>query len=67
MGHIRDLPPARPPTCPSAVQKQPWARSSAIDIDNDFKPLYVVAPTKKDRIRDLKATLKDADRALSRH
>ena len=32
-----------------------------IDVDNDFKPLYVVSPDKKDQIKKLKALLKDAD------
>jgi DNA topoisomerase-1 len=57
VGHIRDLPP-RASDVPEAHKRQ-W-EILGVDVDNDFKPLYVVASDKKDRIRDLKAKLKTA-------
>ena len=55
--------PRRPPTCPprSRASRGP---DSGVDVDNDFKPLYVVSPGKKDVVRDLKRALKDADEVL---
>ena len=38
---------------------KPWARLG-VDVDNGFKPLYVVVPGKKDRVTKLRALLKDA-------
>ena len=32
-----------------------------IDVDNDFKPLYVVNADKKDHLKHLKSLMKDAD------
>jgi len=57
VGHIRDL-PARAADVPEA-NKQPW-EILGIEVDNDFKPLYVVSADKRDRIRDLKKLMKDA-------
>ncbi|MGH9186777.1 MAG: type I DNA topoisomerase, partial [Acidimicrobiales bacterium] len=45
MGHVRDL----------------EAKGLAVDVDNHFKPTYVVHTTKKDVIKDLRAQLKDAE------
>ncbi|HEY5153515.1 MAG TPA: type I DNA topoisomerase, partial [Acidimicrobiales bacterium] len=57
VGHIRDL-PARAADVPEA-NKRPW-EILGIEVDNDFKPLYVVSADKRDRIRDLKKLMKDA-------
>ena len=59
IGHIRDL-PVRASDVPAAYKGEPWA-SLGIDVDNDFKPLYVVSPQKKEQIRTLKRLLADAD------
>jgi DNA topoisomerase-1 len=59
IGHIRDLPRSAADV-PAAYKSEPWARLG-IDVDNDFKPLYVLDPKKRDHIRHLKALLKDAD------
>lgn len=59
IGHIRDLPRSAADV-PAAYKGQSWARLG-IDVDNDFKPLYVVDSGKKDQIRKLKALLKEAD------
>ncbi len=58
VGHIRDL-PRRAQEVPSAYRGEEWARLG-VDVDNGFKPLYVVAPEKKDVVSRLKALVKEA-------
>jgi DNA topoisomerase-1 len=58
IGHIRDL-PRNAADVPPAYKGESWARLG-VDVDNDFKPLYVVSREKKDQVRKLKALLKDA-------
>jgi DNA topoisomerase-1 len=59
IGHIRDL-PRNASDVPPAYKGEPWARLG-VDVDNDFKPLYIV-PTgrSKDQVKKLKELLKDA-------
>ena len=57
-GHIRDL-PSDARDIPAAFKGEPWARLG-VDVDNGFKPLYVVVQGKKERVTKLKALLKDA-------
>jgi DNA topoisomerase I len=58
IGHIRDL-PRNAADVPPAYKGEPWSRLG-VDVDNDFKPLYVVSSDKKDQVRKLKALVKDA-------
>jgi DNA topoisomerase-1 len=58
VGHIRDL-PRRAQEVPSAYKGEGWARLG-VDVDNGFKPLYVVAPEKKDVVSRLKSLVKQA-------
>jgi DNA topoisomerase-1 len=58
IGHIRDL-PRNAADVPAAYKGTPWARLG-VDVENDFKPLYVVSAEKKEQVRKLKALLKDA-------
>ncbi len=59
-GHVRDLPRGAGEV-PAAYKGEPWAKNGlAVDVDNDFKPIYVVSASKKDQVRKLKALLKDA-------
>ncbi|MCL2396068.1 MAG: type I DNA topoisomerase, partial [Acidimicrobiaceae bacterium] len=58
IGHIRDL-PRNAADVPAAYKGESWARLG-VDVDNDFKPLYVVAREKRDQVRKLKNLLKDA-------
>ena len=58
IGHIRDL-PRNAADVPAAYKGEAWARLG-VDTENDFKPLYVVAPEKKAQVTKLKALLKDA-------
>ncbi len=45
MGHVRDLEP----------------KGLAVDVENEFRPTYVVLPSRKEAIKELKAALKNAD------
>jgi DNA topoisomerase-1 len=58
VGHIRDL-PSNASEVPEAYKRK-W-EVLAVDIDNDFKPLYIVNPDKKSKVKELKALLKKAD------
>ncbi|TMK51461.1 MAG: type I DNA topoisomerase, partial [Actinobacteria bacterium] len=44
---------------PSAFKAEPWSRMG-VDIDNGFKPIYVVSPDKRKQVSKLKSLLKDA-------
>ncbi len=59
IGHVRDLPRGAADV-PAAYKGEKWARIG-IDVDNDFKPLYVVSSDKKDQIKKLKKLLKESD------
>ncbi len=59
IGHIRDL-PRNAADVPKAYKGEKWAKLG-IDVDNDFKPLYVINADKKDHIKKLKSMMKDAD------
>ena len=58
IGHIRDL-PERASDVPAAFKKEPWARLG-VDVDHDFKPLYIVDPDKKAHIQKLKDLLAES-------
>ncbi|MEA2002850.1 MAG: type I DNA topoisomerase [Actinomycetota bacterium] len=63
IGHIRDI-PAKAADAPKSLQDE-WRRTRyGVDVDNDFKPLYVVATDKKKQVTKLKRLLKDADELL---
>ena len=58
IGHIRDL-PRNAAGVPAAYKGTKW-EVLGIDVDNDFKPLYVVSDDKKAHVKMLKRLLKDA-------
>ncbi|MEA2498723.1 MAG: topoisomerase [Actinomycetota bacterium] len=58
IGHVRDL-PATATEIPAAYRGEPWARLG-VDVDNDFKPLYVVPGKKKQQVSKLKGLMKGA-------
>jgi len=62
IGHIRDLPSAAS-EIPAKLKKEKWARLG-VDVDNGFKPLYVVPSGKKAQVKKLKAKIKEADELL---
>ena len=59
VGHIRDL-PRKPEEIPAAYKGEAWARLG-VDVDNGFKPLYVLMREKKDVVANLKRLLKESD------
>ncbi len=59
MGHIRDLPRSAA-EIPAKAKGEDWARLG-VNVDKDFEPLYVVSKERKERVKKLKALLKDAD------
>jgi DNA topoisomerase-1 len=59
IGHVRDL-PSDAAQIPASLKAEPWARLG-VDVDNGFKPLYIVVPGKKDRVARLKSLLKEAN------
>ena len=59
IGHIRDLPRGADEV-PAAYKGEGWARLG-VDVDNGFKPLYVVSAEKKSVVANLKRLLKGAD------
>ena len=59
IGHIRDL-PSKADEIPAAHKKKPWARTG-VDVDNGFKPLYVIPKTKKQQVKKLKDLLDGAE------
>lgn len=59
IGHIRDLPKGAS-DIPASQKSLPWSRLG-VDVDNSFKPLYVISSDKKAQVAKLKALLKDAD------
>jgi DNA topoisomerase I len=62
VGHIRDL-PQRAADIPAEYKKEKWARLG-VDVEDGFRPLYVVDPDKKKKVTELRALLKDADELL---
>ncbi len=58
MGHIRDL-PNRADEVPANMKKEKWAKLG-VNIQEDFEPLYIIPPKKKDQVKALQDALKDA-------
>lgn len=58
IGHIRDLPRSAA-EIPPTYKGEAWARLG-VDVENGFKPLYVVSKEKKSQVSKLKSLLKDA-------
>ncbi len=58
IGHIRDL-PSTAAEIPADVKNESWARIG-VDVDNDFKPLYIVPAKKKAQVAKIRALLKGA-------
>ncbi len=58
IGHIRDL-PSDASEVPPELKKEKWAKLG-IDVEHDFKALYVVPADKRDHLKKLKSMVKDA-------
>jgi len=62
MGHIRDL-PRTAAEVPEVYKGQPWARLG-IDVDSDFKAIYVLDSKKSKHVRELKKIAQQVDTIL---
>ncbi len=58
IGHIRDL-PGSAAEIPPDLKGEKWARLG-IDIEHDFKPLYIVPKEKREQMRKLRKLLQEA-------
>ncbi|HEY5098060.1 MAG TPA: type I DNA topoisomerase [Acidimicrobiales bacterium] len=58
IGHIRDLPRGADEV-PAAYKGEAWSRLG-VDVDNGFKPLYVISSQKKSQVNKLKQLVKQA-------
>ncbi len=59
MGHVRDL-PSNASEIPAELKGAEWARLG-VNVDEGFKPVYVVSPRKRETVKKLKSALKQAD------
>jgi len=57
IGHIRDL--ATRKELPESVKHESWA-DLAVDVDNGFKPVYIVSPEKKSQVAKLKKLARES-------
>ena len=58
-GHVRDL-PSSAAEVPAAIKAESWSRL-AVNIEEDFTPVYVIPAQSKKQIAHLRKLLKDAD------
>ena len=65
IGHIRDL-PSTAAEIPKKYKGETWARLG-VDVDNDFKPLYVIPQDKKKQVDDAQEEAQERVRALPRN
>ncbi len=59
MGHVRDL-PQKASEIPADVKKFKWSRLG-INVEDNFKPLYVIPGGKSKTISEMRSALKEAD------
>jgi DNA topoisomerase-1 len=60
IGHVRDI-PARAADAPESLREE-WRRTKyGVDVENGFKPIYVVNPDKKKQVTKLRQLLKEAE------
>ncbi len=59
VGHVRDLPNSATDV-PAKYKKKPWARLG-VDVEDDFKPVYIIPKDKKDLVKEIRAAVKQAD------
>ncbi len=62
VGHVRDL-ASKASDLPEGERKHSWSKL-AVNVDDGFRPYYIVHPSKAATIRDLKTALKGADALL---
>ncbi|HEX2154983.1 MAG TPA: type I DNA topoisomerase [Acidimicrobiia bacterium] len=59
MGHIRDLPRSAK-EIPAKYKDEPWAKLG-VNVEDDFEPIYVLTPNRRDNIKKLKGLAKEAE------
>ena len=59
IGHIRDLPQSAA-DIPASIKGEKWARLG-INVNDHFKPVYVVSSDRKKIVSELKSALKEVD------
>ncbi|GHF95809.1 DNA topoisomerase 1 [Deinococcus piscis] len=62
IGHIRDLPRSAA-DIPEKYKKESWARLG-LNVDDDFRPLYVVSPEKRTHVAHLRRLAAQADEII---
>lgn len=62
VGHIREI-PSSAKRIPAQYKPLPWARLG-VDVDNDFRPIYVLIQGKQTVIRSLKNDLANSDQLI---
>lgn len=62
MGHVRDL-PSSAKEVPTNIKGESWARLG-VNVEDGFKPVYVVPSDKKKVVKELKSALKEADELI---
>ncbi len=62
MGHVRDL-PAGAKEVPAEYKGKAW-KNLAINVENNFEPIYVIPKTKEKVVKELKKALKSADELI---
>ncbi len=62
IGHIRDL-PSKASEIPPELKNQLWARIG-VDVENDFRPLYVISARKKAQVSKLRQLVRKAGAVL---
>jgi DNA topoisomerase I len=62
MGHVRDL-PSSAEEIPPEYKGQPWA-NLAVNVENNFEPLYVIPKKKKKIVQELKRALAGASELI---
>lgn len=59
MGHVRDL-PGKASEIPEEFKKLKWSRLG-INVQDDFKPLYIIPPGKHKTLTEIRKALKEAE------
>ncbi|PSO48997.1 MAG: type I DNA topoisomerase [Cyanobacteria bacterium SW_9_44_58] len=62
MGHVRDL-PSSAKEVPANIKGESWARLG-VNVQEGFKPVYVIPSDKKKVVKELKSVLKEADELI---
>ncbi len=61
-GHVRDL-PSSAEEIPEEYKGKDWARM-AVDVDRGFTPIYIVPPSSRKHIAELRKLMKDVDEVV---